>query len=83
MPKLTQSLIAIYGIDEIKALIVADLKSRGFTISPDDVQEPWQFSDLVQSEGKCAPFAGYEIRKDLPIAETVKKPTYRAIGSLD
>jgi len=77
MPTLKQSLKAVYSPEEIKLLIIKDLRERGFAnINGDDVQEPSDF-ETVQREARPYQFEGYEIRKDLPIPEPKPKITLR------
>lgn len=77
--KLVNALNAIYSITDIKALIVADLRSRGFPdIVSDDVKEPDEFNNphQVRETGSRPPeFAGFEVRKEIPV-----KPLHNSRG---
>lgn len=68
--KLVHHLKAHYSIDDIKALIVADLRGRGFPdVVSDDLGED-EHPEQVRPAGVFRPFEGFFVNKEI----TVKPP---------
>ncbi len=71
MPNITNHIEAHYSTDDIKALIIADMRGRGFPdIFNTDVQLPEDLDPGPRPAmpfGYVTPFTGYAIRKDITV----------------
>lgn len=72
-PKIVQQVKAHYTPDDIKALIVADMRSHGFAdivLADIDDEDQDQYGDMprpAMPADHVEPFNGYWISKDIPV----------------